>query len=475
MTEHIEAAPAQQEAAAQEPVAQEAPAAAPAAAEQGVSANITAQSEKNPLEQSFEVVVPAAAVTTATRAELRRIAKRFRMAGFRPGHVPMHIVEQVHGMQVSGEVIERLLNDAYRKAVEEKQLQVAGSPRAEALPAQPGQDLHFKMFVEVLPEVTLPDLKGLDLKRFTCEVTDAEVEKTIGIMVKQRVTYELEEGRRAAADDRVTVDFTGTKNGETFKGGSAEGFAFVLNQGRMLPEFETAVTGMAAGESKTFDLTFPANYGNAELAGQQVTFSVTCNKVEKPNYPAVDEEFAKQLGVDSLEAMRTEIRRNLERETKERARQRTAKAVCDALVGATDFPLPRAMVAEQQQALANEMQEQMKRYGTIKEGQETKMPLEIFADQAARQVRLGLIFGHIARTQNLTVSHEEIAEYARTFASAYEEPDAVVQAWLKDEGQSAALANQLMEDKVVGWLLEQAGAGEEALEMDALMGPAVRA
>ncbi len=423
---------------------------------------------KNPLEKSVDITVSAAELKAGTQAELKRYAKKAKMAGFRPGHVPFAMVESMYGQQAYMDTLNKLIDAGYRKAVEENKFNVVGQADCQPKETKEGEDLQFTLTFECYPEIANPDFAALELKRYTCPVTDAEVAKTLDIMVKQRVTYEEEAGRAAAAEDRVTINFKGTKDGEAFQGGSADGFAFVLAQGRMLPEFETAVTGMTAGEKKSFDLTFPKDYGNAELADKQVVFEVECVKVEKPIYPTIDEEFAKSLGLESVEAMNNEVRRNLEREVKARLLQRTKNEVFNAILAAADFQAPKAMVAQEQQRLADEMSAQMMRYTGKKDNK--PMPLELFAEPAVRQTRLGMLAAAILEHNKLTVEEADLNAHIEEMASAYEQPEEMIK-WIKqDKQQLSNISAVVLENKMIEFILGKAKTAEEVVAFDELMG-----
>ncbi len=425
---------------------------------------------KNPLEKSVDITVSAAELKAGTQAELKRLGKKAKMPGFRPGHVPAAMVEAMYGQEAYMHALNNLIDAAYRKAVEENKFNVVGQADCQPKETKEGEDLQFTLTFECYPEIKTPDFAAIELKRYTCPVTDAEVEKTIEIMVKQRVTYEVEEGRKAAAEDRVTINFKGTKDGEAFQGGSAEGFVFVLAQGRMLPEFEAAVTGMAAGEKKSFDLTFPKDYGNADLADKQVVFEVECVKVEKPIFPAVDEEFAKSLGLESVEAMKAEVRRNLEREVKARLLQRTKNEVFNAILAASDFAAPTALVAQEQQRLADEMAAQLARYSGKKAANDQKVPLELFKEPAVRQTRLGMLVTAILADTKLSADREDLLAHVKEMASAYEQPDAMVDWIMNDKAQLDGIAAVVLENKLVDYILNNGKTSEEVVAFDELMG-----
>ena len=458
MTENVEAVKAEEALKAEEAAKTE----EAAAAEETAQASEAKAEEPNPLERSVEVTLDQAQFDSSVKAELRRIGKNLKMPGFRPGHVPAKMVEAAYGFDAANRVMNRMIDEQFREAVKQGNYNVAG--QANAAPVE-GEAMKFKLTFEVLPEITTPDLSALELKRYTCEVTEEAVQKTIDIIVRQRATYEVEEGRKAAADDKVTVNFEGSRDGEPFEGGSAEDFQFLLGQGRMLPEFETAVTGMSAGESKTFDLTFPANYGNADLAGKQVSFKVDCTKVEKPVYPAVDDDFAKTLGLESVEKMREEIKKNLEREVKERLSMRTRQEVMEALYKLCDFPVPQVMLEAEMKAVA----ENFLQYAGSK-GKAEDLPRELLFEPANRQLHLAMLTQHILQENNIVASKSEIEARAREIASAYEEPEEMVKWVMSNQQQFQGVAGRVLEEKLVDFVLGKAKTTDEAVPFDDLMG-----
>jgi len=412
--------------------------------------------------------VSAKALRDGTEAEIKRLGKKAKMPGFRPGHVPAATVRAMYGQQAYMDTLNRLVGEAYEKAVADAKLAVAGQPDIKPEEGAEGEDLKFTATVECMPEFDLPSFDGLECKRYTCDVTDAEVQKTIDIMVKQRATYEAEEGRRAQAEDRVTVNFKGTKDGVAFAGGTADGFVFILAQGQMLPEFETAVTGLVAGEKKAFDLTFPAEYSAKDLAGQTVQFEVEAVKVEKPIYPAVDDQFAKSLGLENAEKMREEVLKNLQREVKARVTARTKAEVMDQLTKLATFPLPKMIVAQEQENLAATAARDMVSRG-MDPKKMPKLPLEIFADQADKRVRLGLLVGKLVAAEKLSATEDDVKPMVEEVASAYEDPKSVVDQMMKDRNALANMYNVATENKVVEFVLGKAKTTEEKLAFDKLM------
>lgn len=423
----------------------------------------------NPLERTLDLVVSYASAEELTEKSLKNYAKNAKLPGFRKGHVPAAQVRRMYGVQAYDEAINTLVGEAWQKAAVESQLRIAGYPRIEAAKNEEDKEnIHFTATFEVFPDVEVPDFSAVELKRYVCPVTDAEVEKTIDVMRRQRATYNVVE-RAAANDDRVKLNFKGKKEGVEFPGGTAEGYVFVLGQGRMLPEFEAAVTGMAAGEKKTFPMTFPADYGIHDLNGQTVEFDVEVVEVAEPAYPEVDDEFAASLGVKAgVDAMRAEIRANLEREVKARLEAKTKAEVLEAAFQAAKFDLPVCVVNEQCEVLRQQMESDLAGRG-IDPKKMPAMPIDTFKPQAERRVRLGLLVETLVAQEKITASEEQVREIAADIASSYEKPEEVVEFIMKDRNRVANLRAQATETNVVEWILGKAKTVEETVEFDKLM------
>ena len=399
--------------------------------------------------------------------ELRRLSKKAKMPGFRPGHVPFAMVEAMYGQQASAEVINTLLEREANKAMRDGQYRVVGQFDAKPLaPAEGSKDLRFEVSFEVYPDIVLPDFSSVELKRYLCTVDDEAVNKTIDTIVKQRVTFTKEEGRQAAAEDRLTVNFTGTINGEEFQGGKAEGFSFVLGQGRMLPEFEDAATGMTAGQKKTFSLTFPENYGNKELAGKEAQFELECVSVEAPHYPEVNDEFAKSLAVESVEVLKTEIRSNIEREVQERLYDRNRTEAFNAAVEAFNYQAPAAIVHSEQERLRENFQQML--YGMTGQKNKEGAPLDLFLEPAKKQARIGMMITAIIDQNKLEATDDDIKARASLLAAAYEQPEEVVEDLVKTQRNN--LASRVLEEKALEFLFSKAKTTEETLTFEQLSG-----
>ena len=421
------------------------------------------ETTKSSLERTFDLTISAQQLKADTETILKRRAKTAKAHGFRPGKVPMKMVREMYGAQAYMDAMNHLIGQAYEKAVEEAGLKVAGAPEiAPKGEIKDDVDPQFTATVEVFPEVEVPDLKDVELKRFVCEVTDAEVEKTLEIMRKQRAVYEVEEEGVAAEDKRVTINFVGKLDGTPFEGGTANGFAFVIGA------FEKGVMGMKTGEKKTFEMTFPADYVE-KLAGKTVEFEVELTKVEVAKLPEIDDEFAKKLGInDGVAKMREEIAANLKREVKARITQQTKDGVMNALNDACHFDLPKALVAEEQQALARGFEQNMSARGM--DPKQHKVPVEMFKEQAERRVRLGLLVNALVEKENLTPTKEEVEAHVAELAASYEDPEEVKKWFMGDARRMSDAQAYVLENKITEWALSKAKTTEEKVEFDKLMG-----
>jgi trigger factor len=421
------------------------------------------------LQRRLDISVPADALAREVSLRLARLARSVKMPGFRPGKVPMKMIASSYGPQVQAEVLNDKIGEAFSVEISARQLRVAGTPTVAPKTGGDGAQLTFSATFEVYPEIAVGDLGGFAIEKAVCPVGDAEVDKTIEIMRRQRA--KLTEVDRTAADgDRVAVDYKGSVDGVAFDGGSATDFPFTVGQGRMLPEFEAAVRGMTRGESKTFPLTFPADYRAAELAGKTASFDLTVKKVEQVDLPPVDAAFARQLGVldGDVAKMREEVRGNLQREVQSRLRARTKDSVMAALLGAANFELPKTLIDADCQRLGELARADMAARGV----DAASMPLtpETFLPQAQRRVRLGLLVGELVRTQNLQPRQDQIRKRLEELAQSYEKPSEVIQWYLGNRQRLAEVETMVMEDNVVDWVLERAQVTETPVAFDELMG-----
>ncbi|KFC76248.1 trigger factor [Massilia sp. LC238] len=431
------------------------------------------------LERRLTITFPVADVRTEVEKRLKKQAKTAKAPGFRPGKVPLKMVAAQYGYQIESDVLNDKVGRAFNEAANENQLRVAGFPKIEPKEEAPEGMLAFDATFEVYPEVVLGDLATTEIETVAAEVSDAEIDKTIDILRKQRVHYHTkgEEGEHgtggeavAANGDRVTVDFVGRIDGEEFAGGKAENYAFVLGEGRMLPEFEAATVGLKVGESKTFPLPFPEDYHGKDVAGKTAEFTITLNKLEWAHMPEVDAEFAKSLGIEdgSIEKMREDIKTNLEREVNARIKARNKEAVMDALVKSTELDVPKAMIQQDSERLA-----EMTRQDMAQRGMDVKampFPPEMFADKAERRVRLGLILSQLVQDNNLQATQEQVKAQIEDFSQSYEDPKEVLKYYYSDRRRLAEVEALVLEENVVNYVLGKAKVSSKTIAFDELMG-----
>jgi len=421
------------------------------------------------LERRVSMTLPAADIERQIDARLKQLARNIKMPGFRPGKVPMKLVAQTYGPQVRSEVLSESVQKSFTEVVKEANLKVAGYPRIEKKDGSDTAALEFSATFEVYPEVKVGDLSAVTVERPQVSVDDAAVDKTIEILRKQRTRF-VEASRAAKEGDRLTVDFEGTIDGEPFQGGKAENFVFGIDDGRMLPEFNSAARGMTPGESKTFELNFPADYHGKEVAGKKASFNLTVKKLEEPQLPQLDAEFAKTLGVadGDLDKMRQEIRANVERETAKRVEARVKSQVLDALLNAAPLELPKSLIQMEAQSLVERAAADLQARG-LKPGQ---VPLDptAFEATAKRRVALGLIIGELARSENLQPKPAEVRAVVEQEAQTYESPAEVVKWFYMQPQRLSEMEGVALEANVVKWVLSKVKVEDKPMPFDDLMG-----
>ncbi|OGB26305.1 MAG: trigger factor [Burkholderiales bacterium RIFCSPLOWO2_02_FULL_57_36] len=434
------------------------------------------------LERRITITVPMADVQAEVEKRLKIRARTVKAPGFRPGKVPMKMVAAQYGYQVESEVLNDKVGRAFSDAASENNLRVAGYPKIEPKTGADNPDgtIVFDATFEIYPEVTIGDLAQAEVEKTKAEVSNAEIDKTIEILRKQRVHYHVKGEQGAHGDggadqsakngDRVTIDFVGKIDGVEFQGGKAEDYAFVLGEGRMLPEFEAATVGLKVGESKTFTLAFPEDYHGKDVAGKTAEFTVTLKKLEWAHLPEVDAEFAKSLGIPDgdLQKMRDDIKQNLEREVGNRVKAKTKDSVMDALINVTQLDVPKALVDQDTQRLVEMTRQDMAQRGmNVKD---MPFPPELFTTQAERRVRLGLILAEVVKSNNLQAKPEQIKAQVEEFAQSYEDPQQVIKYYFSDRNRLAEVEALVLEENVVNYVLGKAKVTEKPVPFDELMG-----
>lgn len=425
------------------------------------------------LERRLNASIPQQKVRGEVESRLKRLGRSAKVHGFRPGKAPFKILEQQYGAEVHREVLGESLQRAFADEIKEQNLKVVGSPNFELKNTDPAaEQVEYSATFEVYPEVTLGDLSGETVERAVYALGDADVEQTLATLRKQRAVFEAV-SRAAQNEDQVRIDFTGKMNGEVFEGGEAKDFAVVLGLGRMLPDFEAAIIGMKAGETKAFDMTFPADYHGKDVAGKSVTFTISLHGVEAPRLPEVDAEFAKSLGVadGDVSKLKAEVRNNLEREVERRIKLRNKDSAMDALSKVCQMELPKTLVEWEAQNLVEQAVQDMEQRG-MKIPKGMTLPTDMFIERAQKRVKLGLILSKLVELHNLGAKPEQVKALIREYAQGFEQPEQVLRWYAADQSRMKEVENLVLEDNVVAWVMGAAKATDKTVEFNELMGNA---
>jgi trigger factor len=380
-------------------------------------------------------------------------------------------VAQRYGYSVHYEVMNDKVGEAFATAANEAKLRVAGMPQITQKEGAAEGQIAFDATFEVYPEVKLGDLSAVHVARVSTEVTEAAIDKTIDILRKQRRTFAQRPAVEGAAEtDRVTIDFEGKIDGEPFSGGKAEAFQFIIGEGQMLEQFDKGVRGMKTGDSKTFPVAFPADYQGKDVAGKEADFLVTMKKIESQSLPVVDEAFAKSLGIagGTVEALRADVKKNLEREVKFRVQGRNKAAVMDALVASAELDVPKALVDSETERMVEAARADLKQRG-VKDAATAPIPAELFTAQAERRVRLGLVVAELVRANNLQAKPEQLQAHIEEMSQSYEKPAEVMRWYLSDRQRMAEVEAVVIENNVTAHVLATAQVTDKVLPFDELM------
>jgi trigger factor len=424
------------------------------------------------LERRLNVAVPIADIEGEVKKRLTRLARTVKVAGFRPGKAPLRMLDQQYGPQVRSDVISERVQSSFNDAIQSQNLRVAGTPRIEPQrgdkPA--AETLEFSAVFEVYPDVQIGPVADLAITRPVAEVTSQDVDRTLEVLRKQRTTYSTVE-RAAQPGDRVHVDFTGTIDGVEFPGGQARDFQIVLGEGRMLPEFEAAVTGATAGETREFPLVFPADYHGREVAGKEARFVLTVHRVEAPEVPALDSEFAKAFGIASatVDDLRKEVEANLRLELKHKVDAAIKSQALSGLRQRATFAVPKALVDSEARALRERTLSKMREQPNVKP-ENLELSLDVFRPQAEERVALGLIIAELVRSEHLHAKPEQIKALVTETAQTYEQPDAVVRWHYEKPERLRDFEAVVLEQNVVDWILARAKVTDEPATFEAIMG-----
>ncbi len=423
------------------------------------------------LQRRITLTLPVDSISGEVQTRLKKLARTVRADGFRPGKVPMSVVAQRYGYSVQYEVMNDKVGEAFNSAANEAKLRVAGMPKITQKEQAPEGAMAFDATFEVYPEVKIGDLSQVSVERVATEVTEAAIDKTVDILRKQRRTFQQRPAAESALEtDRVTIDFEGKIDGEPFAGGKAEAFQFIVGEGQMLPQFDLGVRGMKAGDNKTFPVAFPADYQGKDVAGKEADFLVTMKKIEAQHLPEVNEAFVKTLGIAdaTVEALRADVKKNLEREVKFRVLSRNKAAVMDALVSASELDVPAALVEGETERMVEGARADLKQRG-VKDADKAPIPAELFKDQAERRVRLGLVVAELVRSNNLQAKPEQLQAHIEEMSQSYEKPAEVMRWYLSDRQRMAEVEAVVIESNVTQHVLGLAKVTDKVLPFDELM------
>ena len=421
------------------------------------------------LERKMTVAVPSEKVDSAVNTRLQEAARNVRLDGFRKGKVPYKVIKSKFGAGVRQEVVGELMSQSYYEAIDQESLKPAGQPSIDPKNLDEGQDLEFVATFQVYPEITLPDFSTIKAERLGAEISEADIDEMIETLRKQKQTWEVTE-RAAATEDMVNIDYLGRRDGEEFEGGSAQGTNLVLGSERMIPGFESGIEGKSAGDTFTLDLSFPEEYHNAELAGQKVAFEITLNSVSEQVLPVVDEEFYKSFGVEEggNEAFREEVTNNMRRELKTASRNKLKNKIMDSLVEAVDVEVPDALVAGEIEQLR---QQAMQQFGGGQNIDPNMLPDDLFKEQAARRVLLGLVLGEVIQQQELKADPGKVREAIEELASTYESPDEVINWYYGNQEQLATIESSVLEDQVFDYIIDQSAVTDKQVGYQEVIKP----
>lgn len=425
------------------------------------------------LERRLNASIPQQQIRGEIEARLKHLGRTAKVHGFRPGKVPFKILEQQYGAQVHQEVLGDKLQRSFAEAAQANDLKVAGYPRFEIKTTDiDAPQIEYSATFEVYPEVVIGDIAAESIERAIFSLSDADVDNTLNTLRKQRAVF-VPASRAAANEDQVRIDFSGKLDGVVFEGGEAKNFAVVLGAGRMLPDFEQAIIGMKAGETKSFDMTFPEDYHGKDVAGKKVTFTITLHVVESARLPELDAEFIKSMGIadGDLAKLKSEIKDNLSREAERRIKARNKDAAMDALLKIGQLEAPKALVEAESHNLLQQTMRDMEQRG-VKIPKGMQLPADMFAERATKRVKLGLILEKLVKQHNLGAKPEQVKALVQEYAQSYEKPEEVVGWYAADSSRLREVENLVLEDNVVGWLMDRAKVTDKAIEFSELMGNA---
>lgn len=418
------------------------------------------------------VQVPAERVDDAVQQRLQSLTRSTKIDGYRPGKVPLRVIQRRFGVQVRQEILGEVIEDSFREAILEQELKPAGMPSIDAKVTDSGKDLEYAATFEIYPEVLIEGLEDVEVESVSATVHDADVERMLDNLRKQRASWIVVE-RAAELGDQVTIDFQGTRDGVVFSGGSAQDFEIELGSGRFIPGFEDQLVGVAAGEEKTFALNFPADYPEASLAGAEAEFKVELKQVKQIELPALDEAFAQSFGAKdaSIEGLQAEVRGNMDRELQAMQRNKLKQAVVEALAQHVQFELPTALI---NQEVARIKQQLVQQSGNPDLDLD-KLPDEGFIDEASRRVRHGLIIGSVITQNQLQADVEAVRAAVEKLAAPYDDPAQVINYYYSNPQLLKGIEESVLEDAAIDWVLDRVKLTQLEQDFETLMNPVAKA
>ncbi|ENM5901270.1 trigger factor [Vibrio mimicus] len=420
------------------------------------------------LQRRLNITVPAANIEDAVTAELRNIAKNRRFDGFRKGKVPMKMVAKMYGKAVRQDVLGEVMQRHFIEAIVKEKINPAGAPTFAPVEIGEGKDLVFTATFEVYPEVELKGLEDIAVEKPAAEVTDADVAEMLETLRKQQATWK-EVDEAAENGKRVSIDFVGSIDGEEFEGGKAENFPLEMGAGRMIPGFEDGIVGKTKGMEFVIDVTFPEEYHAENLKGKAAQFAIKVNKVEARELPELNDEFVARFGVaeGGVDALKTEVRKNMERELKQAIKARIKEQAIEGLVKANEIDVPSALIDQEIGVLR---QQAAQRFGGNVEAA-AQLPRELFEEQAKRRVVVGLLLGEVIRTHELKADEEKVKALITEMATAYEDPTEVVAYYEQNQQLMNNMRNVALEEQAVDAIIAKAKVTEKAISFSELMNP----
>jgi trigger factor len=424
------------------------------------------------LKREFKIVVPADKIESERETRLRELSKQIRLPGFRPGKVPMPLMKQRYGANVLGEVLERTVQESTHQVLAERDLTPAMQPKIEVTSFDEGKDLEYALSVEVLPEIDTPDLKALKLEKRKVRIEETEIDEALARIADSRKTLERSESKRKAKKgDTLEIDFIGRVGGEAFPGGKGEGYDLEIGSGTFIPGFEDQLVGAKPGETHTVTVTFPEDYHATDLAGKDAEFEVVVHAHKDAKLPEIDEDFAKSVGFEDVEALRTAVREQIEKEYAGVTRGHLKRQLLDALAEVARFEVPQGMVDQEFDAIWKQIEE-AKANDRLDDEDKGKSDDDLRTEYRAlaeRRVRLGLLLADIGRKNQIQVGQEDLNRAIMQEATRFPgQEQAVFQYFQSNQQAIEQLRAPLYEDKVIDFVVEMADVTETEVSPEAL-------